>query len=171
MEYFKEFIELLRKIPIISNYIEQDFLNFERCIDDETQTFIGILYNTSNPITNLSNPISAQAIKIGSNGKIKRLKTFYESDNYIKFEYESNISLTINKKNKEIIIYIRDPQNRINIQKPIKSTDIEIYKPFNLDEFSIEYDKIENFIISKFEYFITDNGKYLINNYEKYFFQ
>ena len=119
-------------------------LKRDRIIDDETDIFIGIV-NKQN-----TNPYSTQAIRIGLGGKLKRLESFEETDNYLKFNYESNTTMCLTKKNNDIIINIKEPENNINIIKPMDPNCRELFKPIKFSNLSDEYDKIPEFIRPKF---------------------
>ena len=138
----------------MGNYIfGQETLKFDRLIDGEYQIIIGIVSKKE------PNPYSSQAIIIGLHGKIKRLQSFEETNYYLKFEYESDTTLIFTKRNKDIIIHIKEPENEINITKPMVSIYREFFKPIEFGELSIEYDKISNFIRPKFEDLQTEIGK------------
>jgi hypothetical protein len=131
----------------------QEFLQFDRMIDGESQIAIGIVSKKE------PNPYSSQAIRIGLDGKLKRLETFEQTDNYLKFNYESNTTMTLIKRNKDVIINIKEPENEINMIKPMTSICREIFKPIKFGEFSLEYDKIPDFIRPKLEDIQTEIGK------------
>lgn len=128
-------------------------LKFDRMIDGELQIMVGIVAKKE------PNPYSSQAIVIGLGGKIKRLQSFEQTDNYLKFEYEGNTIMSLTKRNKDIIINLKVPENEINITKPMASICREIFKPIGFGDLSIEYDKIPNFIRPNFEDLQTDIGK------------
>lgn len=134
-------------------------LKFDRMIDGESQIIIGIVSKKE------PNPYSSQAIVIGLGGRIKRLESFEETDNYLKFEYESNITMSLTKRNKDIIIHIKDPENEINIIKPMTMICREIFTPIKFGDYSVEYDKIPNFIRPKFEDLQTEIGKSIATNH------
>lgn len=150
----EHYIIIYRYLFIMGNFIfGQESLKFDRLIDGELQIMVGIVSKKE------PNPYSSQAIVIGLGGKIKRLESFEETDNYLKFEYESNTIMRLTKRNKDIIINIKDPENEINITKPMVSVCREIFKPIGFGELSTEYDKIPNFIRPKFENLQTEIGK------------
>lgn len=131
----------------------QEFLNFDRMIDGESQIVVGIVSKKE------PNPYSSQAIRIGLDGKLKRLESFEQTDNFLKFQYESNTTMILTKRKKDIIIHIKEPENEINITKPMASICREIFKPIKFGELSIEYDKIPDFIRPNFEDIQSEIGK------------
>jgi hypothetical protein len=151
----------------MGNFIyREESIILERIIDTESLIIIGLVSEKQ------PNPYSAQAIRIGWDGKVKRLESFEETDNYLKFEYESNTTMTLTKRNKDIIIHIKDPKNKINIVKTMSAISREVFTPIKLGKLSFEYDKIDNFIgkpnfedvkteISKLK---TEISKLIINN-------
>ena len=124
----------------MGNYFSSENLNFDRIIDEEYQIFIGIVSHKD------PNPLSSQAIKIGLNGKIKRLEKFIETQNNLTFEFESGIVLTLTKRNNEIIINLNDPNTETNIIKNMDKVIRLYYKSLNFGFFSFEFDKIQKFI-------------------------
>lgn len=136
-----------------NNFGRQEFLKFDRVIDGESQIFIGIVSKKE------PNPYSTQAIRIGLNGELKRLESFEQTDNFLKFEYEGNTTLSLTKRDKDIIINVKEPENEINIVKPMVSICREIFKPISFSDYSIEYDKIPGFIRPNLEDIKTDIGK------------
>ena len=137
----------------------EEFIKLERIIDVESQTIIGLVSEKK------PNPYSTQAIRIGLNGYIRRLESFEETNNYLKFNYESNITMTLTKRNKDIIINIKDPKNKINIVKTMSAITREVFTPIKLGKLSFEYDKIDNFIGKpNFEDVKTEISKLIINN-------
>ena len=139
----------------------QEFLKFDRVIDGESQIFIGIV-NKKN-----QNPYSSQAIRIGYDGELKRLESFEQTDNCLKFNYESNTTMSLTKRNNDIIINIKEPENEINIIKPMLPICREIFKPIKFADLSLEYDKIPNFIRPEFANLQTELGKSLASEYNK----
>ena len=121
-----------------NNLVSQETLKFDRVIDGELQVFIGIVSKKN------TNPYSSQAIRIGLNGELKRLESFEQTNNCLKFNYESNASLILTKRNDDVIINIKD--RGINIVKPMIPICREIFKPIKFGNLSTEYDKIPDFI-------------------------
>ena len=138
-----------------NNIFFQEFLNFDRLIDGESQIEVGIVAQKD------SNPYSSQAIRIGLYGKLKRLETFEQTENCLKFNYESDTTLSITKRNDEIIICIKEPDTNTNIIKPMPSILREIFKPIKFGDLSNEYDKIPDFIRPKLEDIKSELGKSL----------
>ena len=131
-------------------------LKFDRMIDGESQITIGIVSRKE------PNPYPTQAIRIGLDGKLKRLESFEQADNFLKFEYEDNTTMSLTKRDKDIIINVKEPEKEINIIKPMTSICREIFKPIVFDNLSLEYDKIYDFIRPKIEDLKTDIGKSIV---------
>ena len=112
----------------------------DRIIDKEYNIFIGIVKG------NKTNPLSTQAIKIGLNGTIKRLEKMIENQNNITYEFESEIILTLTKRNNEIIINLKDPTTNKNIIKNMDKPIRLYFKSIDNGFSSFEFDKIKNFI-------------------------
>jgi hypothetical protein len=129
----------------MGNLLGIEYFQMERIIDGEHQIMIGILAKNS------PNPYSSQGIRIGSNGKIKRLEKFIELPNNLIFEYESDISLTLSKKDNNIIINVKEPETSTTIIKPMDTILIEMFKKIGWRTISEEYDKIYDFIKPNFE--------------------
>ena len=73
--------------------------------------------------------------------------------------------MTLTKRNKDIIIHIKDPKNKINIVKTMSAISREVFTPIKLGKLSFEYDKIDNFIGKpNFEDVKTEISKLIINN-------
>lgn len=145
----------------MGNNIVGESLKFDRMIDGESQIVVGIVSKKE------PNPYSSQAIRIGLNGKLKRLESFEQTDNFLKFEYEGNTTMSLIKREKDIIINVKDPLNGIIIIKPMASICREIFKPIEFSDLSIEYDKIPNFIRPNLEDIQTDIGKSIAIKSEK----
>lgn len=128
-------------------------LKIDRLIDAEHNIYIGIVGKKQ------SNPYSSQAIRIGLDGKLRRLERFIELENNLIFEYEDNTLMTLSKKNNEIIINVKEPETSTNIIKPMNQINRKVFKEIGLKTMSDEYDKIPNFVIPKFEDLTTDIGK------------
>jgi hypothetical protein len=94
-------------------------------------------------------------------GKLYRLEKFIETPNSLIFEYESNTSMTLLKREKDIIINIKEQDTNTNIIKPMDSIVREIFKPIKWSNLATEYDKIPEFIRPKFEDIKTDLGREL----------
>jgi hypothetical protein len=122
-----------------------EFLKSERLIDGVNEIYIGVIEK------NNSNPYSSQAIKIGLDGKIKRLEKFIETNNNLIYEYESGTSMTLTKKNNDIIIHIFDPETSTKIIKQMDLIVREIFKPIRWYELTEEYNLIEKFIALDYE--------------------
>ena len=135
------------------SYNSIETLKTDRLIDAENNIYIGIVSKKQ------SNPYSSQAIRIGIDGKLKRLEKFIELDNNLIFEYEDNTTMTLSKKNNDIIINVSEPNTSTNIIKPMDQITRKIYKDISWKTMSDEYDKIQNFIIPKFSDIKTDIGK------------
>lgn len=135
------------------SYNSIETLKTDRLIDAENNIYIGIVSK------NQSNPYSSQAIRIGIDGKLKRLEKFIELDNNLIFEYEDNTTMTLSKKNNDIIINVKEPDTSTNIIKPMDQITRKIYKDISWKTMSDEYDKIQNFIIPKFSDIKTDIDK------------
>ena len=135
------------------SYNSIETLKTDRLIDAENNIYIGIVSKKQ------SNPYSSQAIRIGIDGKLKRLEKFIELDNNLIFEYEDNTTMTLSKKNNDIIINVSEPNTSTNIIKPMDQITRKIYKDISWKTMSDEYDKIQNFIIPKFSDIKTDIDK------------
>jgi hypothetical protein len=136
-----------------NSIFSQECLQQDRLIDGENEIFIGIVG------TQKINPFSSQAIRIGHNGKLRKLENFIETQNCLRFEFESNTTLTLTKREKNIIINLKEPETNKHISKPMDSICREIFKPISWGNLAIEYDKIPNFIRPEFEDLKTEIGK------------
>jgi len=140
-------------VGIVINKQSFETLKTDRLIDAENNICIGIVSKKQ------SNPYSSQAIRIGLYGKLKRLEKFIELDNNLIFEYEDNTTMTLSKKNNDIIINVKEPETSTNIIKPMDLIIREVFKEIGWKTMSDEYDKIPNFIIPKFSDIKTDIDK------------
>lgn len=139
-----------------NNFDNYECLNQDRLIDGENKIFIGIV--SPKPDTN---PYSSQAIRIGDEGQLHRLEKIIETPNSLIFEYDSNTSMALSKRNNEIIINVNEPGTNIHIIKPMDSITREIFKPLHWGILGNEYDKIAEFIRPNFEGIKTDLGSEL----------
>ena len=138
------------------NIDNNEYLKQDRLIDGENKIFIGVVSPKS-----YTNPYSSQAIRIGDEGKLHRLEKFIETPNSLIFEYESNTSMTLSKREKDIIVNIKEPDTNTQIIKPMNSIVREIFKPIEWRNLATEYDKIPGFIKPKFEDIKTELGREL----------
>lgn len=115
-------------------------LKKDRLIDGENGVYIGIVSKSK------LNPYSSQAIRIGVDGKLKRLEKFIELDNNLIYEYEDNTTMTLSKKNNDIVINIKEPATSTNIVKPMDNVVRGMFKEIKWNTMSDEYDKISKFI-------------------------
>lgn len=123
----------------MGNFFSREYLTFDRVLDGENKIFIGIVSKIE------PNPMSGQAIQIGSNGKLKRLEKFTETQNNLIFEFENSTVLTLMKRDKCIIIHLQEPDTP-NIIKIMDSTIRTFFNPIHFGEQSYEFDKIPDFI-------------------------
>lgn len=175
------FIEQLEKFALDEQIKQSKYFIKEKIIDGVDNIFIGILLNNTKPCINSQksntlceitqnrcsipinpcvNQYSFQGIKIGPNGKIKKLIKFTESDDCLIFEYETSSQLilrkikstlsesTINNPNptQDIFLNIIDPSTDTIINKPMDKFYREIFTRFNYPNISDQYDKIFHFI-------------------------
>lgn len=96
-------------------------------------------------------------------GKLYRLEKFIETPSSLIFEYESNTSMTLSKREKDIIVNIKEPDTNTQIIKPMNSIVREIFKPIEWENLANEYDKIPGFIKPKFEDIKTELGRELVS--------
>lgn len=75
--------------------------------------------------------------------------------------------MTLTKRKKDILIHFKEPENEINIVKPMTSICREIFKPIKFGDYSIEYDKLADFIRPCFEDLQTDIGKQIASEHMK----
>lgn len=136
------------------NISNNEYLKQDRLIDGENKIYIGVVSHKL-----YSNPYSSQAIRIGDFGKLYRLEKFIETPNSLIFEYESNTSMTLSKREKDIIVNIKEPDTNTLIIKPMDSIVREIFKPIQWSNLANEYDKIPEFIRPKFADIKTDLGR------------
>ncbi len=123
----------------MGNFFSREYLKFDRLIDGENKISIGIVSK------NQENSISGQAIQVGSNGKIKRLEKFTETQNSLIFEFEHNTVLSLIKRDKCIIIHLKQPDTH-ELIKIMDSIIRTFFNPINFGEQSYEFDKIPGFI-------------------------
>jgi len=121
-------------------YDENDFLKCERIIDSDYNIYIGIVNKQ------LNNPLSTQAIKIGNDGKIKRLKKYIQSANSISYEFENDTILTLTRMNTDILINIKESDTQKYYIKSMSNIIRNKYKPIKMLNSSNELDEIYNFI-------------------------
>lgn len=149
--------EYLKQDRLIYNiYANDEYLKQDRLIDGENKIYIGVVSPKS-----YTGPYSSQAIRIGDFGKLYRLKKFIETHNSLIFEYELNTTMTLSKREKDIIVNIKEPDTNTQIIKPMDSIVREIFKPIELGNLATEYDKIPKFIRPKFEDIKTELGREL----------
>lgn len=141
---------------VLNNYNNFEYLKQDRLIDGENKIYIGVV--SPRPRTN---PYSSQAIRIGDEGKLRRLEKFIETPNSLIFEYESNTSMVLSKREKDVIINIKEPDTNTQVIKPMDSIVREIFKPIKWGNLASEYDKIPEFIRPKFEDIKTELGREL----------
>jgi len=143
----------------MGNLISQEYLKCDRLIDAENVIYIGIVSEKN------KNPLSTQAIRIGQDGKLKRLEKFTETNNSIIYEFENDTILSLSKREKDIIINLKEPETDINLIKNMDQIVREIFKPIKFGNLSIEFDKIPKFIYPSIEDIKTDIGKDIIKKY------
>lgn len=119
----------------------QEYMVIERLIDGENQVTIGIVHQKD-----AQNPLSGQAIKVGLDGKLKRLEKFIETPNSLTYEFESNTVLTLSKRDKDIIINLKEPDTQIHLIKPMDLIVRKISKPISWRTLSEDFDKIPDFV-------------------------
>jgi hypothetical protein len=124
----------------MGNFFSNEYLNFDRIIDDDNQIIIGIISPRD------SNPLSTQGIKIGLNSNIYRLEKFIETNNSLTFEYEFGIILTLSRRSSQIIIHLKNPILNTYIIKPMDNKIRATFKPIMFGYYSFDYDKIPEFI-------------------------
>jgi hypothetical protein len=129
-------------IGILMGYTvnDQKCLKIERIIDSDFNIYIGIVATQPN------NPLSAQAIRIGNDGKIKRLKKYIQSINSISYEFENDTILTLTKRNGDIIINIKESDTNKYYIKMMSDIIRTTFKPIKMSNCSDEFDEIYNFI-------------------------
>ena len=108
-----------------------------------------------------SNPYSSQAIRIGLDGKLRRLESFTETSECLKYEFEADTVLTLSKRDKDIVILIKEPETNIKIIKPMDLICREIFKPICWGNLGTELDKIPDFVRVNFDDLKTELGKEL----------
>ena len=93
-------------------------------------------------ISQPDNNVSYQSIRINDQLNIHRLKYLHESENKLKYTFEDNIELTLDKKDDDIIMSLKYDNNQII--KPIDDIFKKTYKDIGVC--SNEIDKITSFI-------------------------
>lgn len=121
-------------------YDDNDSLKCKRIIDSNYNIYIGIVNKQ------LNNPLSTQAIKIGNDGKIKRLKKYIQSANSISYEFENDTILTLTRMNKDILLNIKESDTQKYYIKSMSNIIRNKYKPIKMLNSSNELDEIYNFI-------------------------
>ena len=114
-------------------------LKFERLINLEPRVIIGV-----HGIYNQENPFGREQISFSENSKLKELKSFYETDNALIFEFEENSKLHFMKDKNKIILRIVDLDTNIDITKEMCPGLRNFFR--NPSFCSPHFDKIENFI-------------------------
>ncbi len=118
-----------------------EHLKFYRTLDGINSINIGII----SPI--VTNPLSAQAIRIGNNGKIKRLQRFVETDDGLLYDFDNNTTLFLNKRDDgDIVISYIDNEANLSVNKIMEPQIREFFKPINFGDLSNEFDKIYDFV-------------------------
>lgn len=116
-----------------------DVMKFDRVIDGEEEIYIGIVPKK------VELPMySTQGIRIGNYGKLKRMVMYEKFENGMRFIYETGTTLTITKKNNDVLLDIKD--EKINISKQMNPYCLKYIKPIDFGESSVEYDEMINFI-------------------------
>ncbi len=116
------------------------YFKSERVIDGINQVHVGVIAPDD------FNPYSGQGIKIGHDGIIRRLENFIETPNCLRYEFEADTVLSLSKKDKQIIILLKEPETNIKIIKPMDMVCRQIYKPMSWGNLSTELDKIYDFV-------------------------
>jgi hypothetical protein len=86
-----------------------------------------------------NNILSHQGIRWGHDGQIKRLVSFSKVDSGLIYNFEDNYRLTLNKTDKNKIIYSFQTDNDV-IVKEINERVITFWKPISMS--SVELDRI-----------------------------
>ena len=141
-----------------NNMSNQEYMKTDRLIDGENQVTIGFVHQ-KDP----QNPLSSQAIRVGLDGKLKRLEKFIETSNSLTYEFESDTVLTLSKRDKDIIINLKEPDTQIHLIKPMDSIVREISKPIGWGSLSQDLDKIPSFIRPELDDIQTEIGKSIAN--------
>ncbi len=95
---------------------------------------------------NPNNIFSHQGIRLGQNGKIRKLISCVKVNNGVILEFEDNIKLIIVKNDKKEIIYtLSKPE--VQVTKEISQQILSIYKPIGMS--STELDSIADIIKDK----------------------
>ena len=116
-------------------------LKFDRIIDGENQIYVGVIGSP-----NKSNPYSSQGMRIGIDGRLHRLENFIETSNSLTYEFDSNTTLCVTKRNGEILLNIKEPETSTHIIKPMDRINVDFFKPIKFSNLSTEIDKLNDFI-------------------------
>jgi hypothetical protein len=121
------------------SYIDVDgCLKLDRILDAENKIYIGIGSSIKNK--------SLQAIRFGDyTQKYHRLVNFTEKENKLKYEFENDIIMVLEKNEDDILLDVSSIKNNLMIIKKQMDPAIRKYhKKISLD--SYELDKIYDFI-------------------------
>ena len=123
--------------PSDNSSSDNGILKFDRILDTENEIYIGI----GNQLPDESK--SLQVIRIGDyKNNYNRLIHFVEKENELKYEFENNITMKLEKIGDDIHMDISDLNNKKNISKQIDPFIVKHFKTVGLDKTSDELDRI-----------------------------
>lgn len=132
-----KFQSLVKETATEINHMYKNSFTIDRLIDsdcDGKALIIGI-----NGKINPNNILSRQGIRLGQDGKIKRLVSFIKADNGLVYNFEDNICLTLRKNDKNKIVYSFEMPGK-TIVKEMDDKVLGMYKTIGVA--STELDKI-----------------------------
>lgn len=120
-----------------SNNDDKDYcIKFDRILDAEHQVYIGIGKQD-------------QVIRFGDyKNKYHRLMLCTEYENKLQYEFENDITMTLEKNKNDIQLGIVDLHNKKVIIKNIDPIIVKIYKPIKMSPLSEDLDKIHELFTS-----------------------
>ena len=91
--------------------------------------------------TDDENPLQNQGIRIGDNSPIFRLKNFSKSEHSLRYEFESDVTLSVTKRDSSDVIYnLKTPS--LNLTGTIDKLIRERYKNISMSPTSNELDTL-----------------------------
>lgn len=129
-----------------SNNDYKDYcLKFDRILDTDNQVYIGIGKKD-------------QVIRFGDyKNKYHRLMLCTEYKNKLQYEFENNVTMTLEKIENNIQLGVVDLRNKKVIIKNIDPIIVKMYKPISLLPLSEDLDKIHELFVSSKEVVLAED--------------
>lgn len=114
--------------------LKDNFILFERIIDEENKIYIGIYEN--------SQVIVFDYNKNNNSNKLYKLIKLTEKENQLEYEFENNIIMILEKKEYYYTINIKNMPNQKSLYKIINPIIIKYFTPIGISTVSYEFDKM-----------------------------